>query len=211
MGVKNSSLMLQSNALLFKLTFKPTVRSLVNMGSKSYILGVDPGASGALCLLAPGSGIIVKVWDFPLTEHFGKKVIDCGMLAAELKPHFEDIQLCVIEDVHSMPMQGVASTFSFGVSKGVILGMIAAHFIPTFTPPPAIWKMTMGVTKDKASSLKKASELYPTYAHLWPKKGDDGKAEAVLLADFGRRFFKSEKPNNNYLGRIMKSSPGALE
>ncbi len=164
------------------------------MGRKNYILGVDPGTSGALALLAPGSGILVKVWDFPLMEHFGHNVIDYKALSLQLEPHVKDIGLAVVEDVHSMPMQGVASTFSFGVSKGVILGMVAAHGIPIQTPPPAIWKMNLGLSKDKAASLAKASELYPTYKHMWPRKSDDGKAEAVLLAHFGKRFFVNEEP-----------------
>jgi len=160
------------------------------MGRKSYILGIDPGTSGALCLLAPTVDLIKEIWDFPLKQHFGHNVIDYSLLGKMLLPYAKDIELCVIEDVHSMPLQGVASTFSFGVSKGVVLGMVAAFQVPIFTPPPAVWKMNMGLTKDKAASFAKATELYPEKKNFWARKCDDGRAEAVLLAEFGRRFYQ---------------------
>jgi crossover junction endodeoxyribonuclease RuvC len=160
------------------------------VGNKIYILGVDPGTSGALCIMAPAANVLTKVWPFPVTEHFGHKVIDYGVLAVQILPYVGEISHAIIEDVHSMPLQGVASTFSFGVSKGVILGMIAAHGIKIYTPPPAIWKNVMGVTKDKDTSRAKATQLYPGYANLWAKKKDDGIAEAVLLAEFGKRFLE---------------------
>ncbi len=161
------------------------------MGEKHYILGIDPGTSGAWALLAPDSGV-VHVYDFPLMEHFGHNVIDYKILSAQMGAFKDQIQLAVIEDVHSMPMQGVASTFSFGVSKGVVLGLAASFMIPIYTPPPAIWKMNLGLTKDKQDSFNLATKLFPDYSHHWTKKSDDGKAEALLLAHFGKRFYKKE-------------------
>ena len=46
----------------------------------------------------------------------------------------------VVERVHSMPRQGEASTFSFGCSFGVVLGVLGAMGIPFELVAPKVWK-----------------------------------------------------------------------
>ena len=87
-----------------------------------------------------------------------------------------------------MPKQGVTSSFSFGFSAGVIQGIIAANLIPMQLVRPAVWKRTMGLTKDKDSSRQKASALYPRFCSHWALKKDVDKAEAALIATYGRRY-----------------------
>ena len=41
-----------------------------------------------------------------------------------------DFGTVVVEDVHSMPKQGVSSTFNFGVSKGIVIGVFAGNNRP---------------------------------------------------------------------------------
>ena len=50
-----------------------------------------------------------------------------------------------------------------------------------------LWKRTMGLDSQKAGSLDKARLLFPT-ADIERKK-DHGRAEALLLAEYGRRTF----------------------
>ena len=159
--------------------------------TKPFILGIDPGISGALALIDHSNNNVYKVWDMPLTSAkstSGKKSIDPIILANDLTVYAPDIALAVVEDVHAMPGNGSVSMFNFGVSKGLILGMIYMSKCPAFTVPPAVWKGVFGLSSNKDSSREMASQLYSESAHKWSRKKDDGRAEAVLLAHFGKRF-----------------------
>lgn len=91
----------------------------------------------------------------------------------------------VIESVHSMPGQGLASTFKFGRAVGAIEAVVALFREPWFIVSPKKWKADMGVTSDKSTSLNLARQLWTT-APLARKK-DHGVAEALLLAEWLRR------------------------
>jgi hypothetical protein len=136
------------------------------------ILGIDPGATGAIAMIQP----MVETWDMPATPHD---------LAALLRTFDPATTMVYVEHVHSMPKQGVASTFKFGVGFGTILGALAALGIPHRLVPPQLWKRQMGVTADKASARKLAQQMYPTASLARVK--DDGRAEALLIATWGKR------------------------
>lgn len=136
------------------------------------ILGIDPGASGAIAKI----GGEVAVWDMPSTP---KDLVD---LLAQFKPHQT---VAFVEQAQSMPGQGVASSFKYGVGFGTILGALAALGIPHRLVTPAMWKRQMGIDKDKEKSRGLAQQLFPT-APL-PRKKDHGRAEALLIAEWGRR------------------------
>lgn len=91
----------------------------------------------------------------------------------------------VVENVHSMPSQGVASTFKFGRAVGAIEAVVALFREPWFIVSPQRWKADMGVTSDKSTSLELARKTWST-APLTRKK-DHGVAEALLLAEWLRR------------------------
>ena len=157
------------------------------------ILGVDPGLSGALALYDPVTRKLEVVIDMPTRpkpRHETKREIDTNALAYFLDTHALQIRVAIIEDVHSMPDQGVASTFTFGKATGIILGACAAFYIPTMMVAPATWKSMMRVTHDKATSLAKAKALFPD-ATDFERKKDDGRAEATLLAVYGGVFWKA--------------------
>jgi crossover junction endodeoxyribonuclease RuvC len=90
--------------------------------------------------------------------------------------------MVVYEQVHAMPKQGVTSVFSFGRSRGVVEGVIAALELPSLAVPPSRWKRDLGVTADKTACRAVASRLLPAGASCWTLKRDDGLAEAALLA-----------------------------
>lgn len=149
------------------------------------VLGVDPGLGGALAVVY-GVGS-VHTEDMPIFDIKGKRKLDIqrlnGMLS-QLVTVFEP-RLAVVEDVHSMPAQGVASSFTFGYVTGVVHALLAAHRIPVHLVSPASWKRIMGLSRDKDASRMKASRLMPAAAYLWARKKDDGRAEAALLAWYG--------------------------
>lgn len=136
------------------------------------ILGIDPGTTGAIGMVTP----MVDTWDMPATPK------DLADLFARFDPNTTRVY---VEAVHSMPGQGVASSFTFGQGYGVILGVLAAYGFPHRLVAPATWKRAMGVTSNKDACRRLAQQLFPTAALA--RKRDDGRAEALLIAEWGRR------------------------
>lgn len=154
----------------------------------SAYLGIDPGISGALALMVQAPKWDIQVLDFPLLEVNGRKRIDMHGLLRQLRTWamLHDIRAAVVEDVGAMP--GQASMFPFGFSCGVGQMAVVAAEIPLRLVTPQKWKKHYGLkggkdNKDQSRLL--ASRMFPTHAHLWARKKDDGRAEAVLLANYG--------------------------
>jgi crossover junction endodeoxyribonuclease RuvC len=66
------------------------------------------------------------------------------------------------------------------------VGLLAALQIAYTTVRPAIWKRALGLGKDKEAARLRAMQLFPA-ADLRRKK-DHGRAEALLLAWWGRQY-----------------------
>jgi crossover junction endodeoxyribonuclease RuvC len=96
------------------------------------------------------------------------------------------IGVAIIEEVHSAPEQGIASTFKFGFSSGLLNGVMIGLGIPIKRVRPAIWKNILGLTQDKKLSIQKANEIYPNTPYFKRMK-DHNKAESALLAYLGVR------------------------
>lgn len=145
-------------------------------------VGVDPGASSGAWGIIDHHGKYWSCGDIPSED--GQ--IKARMFRAELMQAIDrqDAVIC-IEDVHSMPGQGVASTFKFGRAVGAINAVADMMFGVWHIVSPQRWKRAMGVTQEKESSLKLARELWPN-APLTRKK-DHGRAEALLIAEYLRR------------------------
>ena len=149
------------------------------------IAGIDPGASGAIAVL---TGDELEIIDMPTLEIRGKRILDLGTLARFFDLHGAGLSLAVIEDPHAMPGQGVSSMFKFGFACGAVQAFVASAFIPVKLVAPAQWKRAMGLTSDKDASRRLASQLLPRWSHLWARVKDDGRAEAALLALYGRKL-----------------------
>ena len=149
----------------------------------ALILGIDPGRDGALALVDEG-GRLLDVHDMPdaTGAALGAQV---RVLLADHAPH--TVAVAWVEQVASRPGQGVASMFKFGAGWGAILGALGALGVPVELRTPQQWKKAMRVTADKASSRQRATELWPSDAGWFTRVKDDGRAEAALLAEYGRR------------------------
>ncbi len=153
-------------------------------------IGVDPGLSGAIAILA--DGIFVDVIDMP-TAGRGKaarQVVNCAALAAALREHLAAHPgasvMAAVELVGSMPKQGLSSTFRFGESCGAVAGVLAALRIPVVRPAPQTWKRMFGlIGSEKDASRGVAIDRFPD-APL-ARKRDHGRADALLLASWAYR------------------------
>ncbi len=138
-------------------------------------LGIDPGKSGGI------------------SRHWGTNV--CGQKFTGLTPMdiykhikiYAESGICIamIEKVHSMPKQGVKSSFTFGQNYGFLLGCLTALEIPFEYVTPQKWQRYLGCMSkgDKSVTKQKAQELYP---HL---KITHAIADALLIGEYLKRTY----------------------
>lgn len=148
-------------------------------------MGCDPGGKGALAILDPTNGDL-EIFDTPVhiikVGKSKKARIDLFELARFIDIRKEKIKVAIVESVHAMPAQGVSSSFQFGFATGAVEGIIAANFIRLEHVTPMKWKKAFGLTADKDSCRRRASEIMPRHAEKWNRRMDDGRAEAALIA-----------------------------
>lgn len=165
---------------------------------KHYIIGIDPGTSGAIAIVAPSSGLI-EIYDCPTRSIRGsngkpKDVLDFGGVASLLRS-YRGNAISVIEKVSaglfraddSKPGQGkrtaigAVSASTFMQNFGAWQQACACNDIPTRLVTPAVWKRAVGLSKDKKRSIRVAAELFPC-ADI---HGSHDRAEALMLAYYG--------------------------
>jgi hypothetical protein len=143
------------------------------------IMGVDPGVTGAIAFYSPDDPSLITAEDIPTVA--GE--VDPDTLAARIK-QMRPTE-CVIERVHSMPKQGVSSTFKFGAAYGMIRGVTATLGIPCQLVSPSTWKKHFHLAgKDKEAARALAIQLWPGVGYF-ARKLDHNRAEASLLARWG--------------------------
>lgn len=148
------------------------------------IIGIDPGLSGAIAILTNKQLIIHDMPVYEITQGKSKKrQIDIHKLQM-LFSVFEGAR-AYVEDVNSHNM-GRQSAFNFGKTIGIIEALLAANKVPYTKVTPALWKRCTKTPKDKDGARQRASQLLPDYAEQWPLKKHDGRAEAALIALWGR-------------------------
>lgn len=144
------------------------------------VVGIDPGQKGGIAWKKDGT---VKAVPMPDGRHniFKKlaEIVD-GRTA-----------IVAIESVHSMPKQGVSSTFKFGKGYGEILGILTALKVVIVEPTPQAWKKVVldGTAKDKEAAIIVAGNLFPDVNLIPPgcRKSHDGIADALLIMEWAIR------------------------
>ena len=145
-------------------------------------IGVDPGKNGGIAII-DSDGVI----SFPFSEE--RLLIELDGIAQEYEC------ICNLEHVHAMPKQGVSSTFNFGMNFGFIQGVLKAYGIPYELVTPQKWKKEFSCTSDKNTSIEVCKRLFPNVnlkATDRCKKDHDGMAEALLIAEYGRRHYNGK-------------------
>ena len=146
-------------------------------------LGIDTGvANGALGAINHNGEYI----DSFMIDHKDKHILALvfkSRILSIVDPR-EGAEICM-EQVHSMPNQGVSSTFAFGRAVGVISAVCELTNYPFHLVSPQKWKKHFGLTADKNEALALARKLFPK-APLKLKK-DINRAEALLIAEYWRQ------------------------
>ena len=143
-----------------------------------YYIGIDPGKKGGIALLGDDGRVVAAL---PYS--------DTALLNITNSLTGEDCRCC-LERVHSMPKQGVASTFAFGLSYGFIKGVLEAFGLSYQEVLPQRWKKEFGLSNDKAASVDVCRRLFPSQSLRATERcrtDHDGMAEALLMAEYARR------------------------
>lgn len=146
------------------------------------IIGIDPGISGAIVLL--DSGVPVE-WELMPTLKTGKSSRVNGSALARICD-LGSLEHVYVEAVHSMPKQGVASSFNFGHSCGTVEGVLQALGLAYTLVTPQAWKKRAGlIGQDKDAARSRAIQLWPQWRDLDAKGKGQAFADAALIALYG--------------------------
>tara|TARA_Y100000996_G_scaffold387852_1_gene346966 strand:+ start:780 stop:1274 length:495 start_codon:yes stop_codon:yes gene_type:complete len=161
-----------------------------------FIIGIDPGISGAISFF--DNGVIKEVIDMPtMTDgKKNKKQVNGNQIYNEINLRISNMSkenICVVvEQVSAMPGQGVTSMFNFGQSFGVLKGICSAMQLSIHFVRPAKWKKYFNlINTEKDASRTKVIEIFPYISSKLSKKKDANKADAILIASFFNNTYKS--------------------
>ena len=150
-------------------------------------VGIDPGLHGAIAMFDSYTCVLV-VHDMPTVpvRVNGKRRNELDMsVLADILSEWPLNVTAVVERVHSMPAQGVASSFSFGLVYGAIRQALACGQVPTRLVTPQVWKKYFGLGSGKDEARRMAARMFPEQEKLFARKKDDGRAESSLIAMYG--------------------------
>jgi crossover junction endodeoxyribonuclease RuvC len=148
------------------------------------LIGIDPGTSGALVVLADDGAL----WASALMPTFknGKSSRVNGAALGAFLREYADGAHAYLEAVHAMPKQGVTSVFTFGHAAGVVEGLLQGIGIPYTLITPNTWKKRAGlIGQDKDAARSRAIQLWPHWRELDLKGKGQAFADAALIAKFG--------------------------
>ena len=152
------------------------------------ILAIDPGLTGAICVISKTKVEFVE--DMPtMAAIHGKGNVVNPYALNEIFKKARKLRCrdAYIEQVAAMPGQGVSSMFKFGASFGVILGIAASNEMATKMVTPQKWKKycrLVGRDKDAARTL--AIQTFPEVAKLLSRKKDIGRADSLMIGHYAQ-------------------------
>lgn len=155
-------------------------------------IGIDPGLSGGIAIIRDQA---VTTTPMPLAG--GE--LDIAELANWLRRWDVAQGIAVVEKAQSMPKQGIASAFNYGTGYGQVLGLLTALRIRTELVRPTEWKKVIlaGTAKDKDAAIAYVRRAFPgvsLLASMKSTKMHDGMADALCLAEYGRRAYAPAGP-----------------
>jgi crossover junction endodeoxyribonuclease RuvC len=148
----------------------------------AVVLGIDPGAHGAIAVLN-AAGQLLGVLDMPATtEANGRTATNAPLLAGILaRTH---ARVAYVEYVGARPTDAKVAAFSFGRARGVIEGCAGALGLPIVFLTPPTWKRLADIppgAENKDLARTRAIARWPAHAELFRRKCDVDRAEACLI------------------------------
>ncbi|XP_010922070.1 Holliday junction resolvase MOC1, chloroplastic [Elaeis guineensis] len=169
----------------------PEEESRRDSGSE-WVVGIDPDVHGALALLKPDGA--AQVFDTPcLKVLVGKRVrkrLDARSIIQLLRSFDAPPgTIAFIERSNPFPQDGKQGWWSGGFTYGLWIGVLVASGFSVVPVSSRLWKDQFnlsGSTSNKDDSREAASTLFPSLSSLLKRKKDHGRAEALLIAAYGK-------------------------
>jgi crossover junction endodeoxyribonuclease RuvC len=163
-----------------------------------FILGIDPGLNGAMCLINQYGDILDTQIFSKFDDEFDREAFKEGLRRMKME---HSVDVAFLEKVHAMPGQGVVSMFNFGKTYGVIIGILTSFNVPITFVRPQEWMKVIHLkhTVDlppKVRSKIAVESVYPGIDLRKSKKArtpHDGLVDALLIAEYGRRELFDKK------------------
>ena len=147
------------------------------------ILGIDPGAGGAMAVWNKG---ISKIYKCPKDTEVMADIVKESLYINKTK-NIREV-FAYMELVHAMPHDGRSSLFKFGTNYGKWLGILGAFKVPTTLVSPQKWmkywkdKLNIKLPKDKPERKRALKEIA---SHYTDKKVTLYNADAILITMYG--------------------------
>ena len=147
------------------------------------IIGIDPGAGGAMAIWDKK---ISKIYKCPADTETMADIIKESLYINRAK-NIREV-FAYIELVHAMPHDGRSSLFKFGTNYGKWLGILGAYKVPTTLVSPQKWmkywkdKLNIKLPKDKPERKRALKEIA---SHYTDKKVTLYNADAILITLYG--------------------------
>ncbi len=157
--------------------------------------GIDPGMQGAFVVIDDAGQIVVKHKVPMLVSAKGKNQYNIQRMVEIVSEHLP-LQFVCLELIHSMPLQGVVSTFKLGFGLGLWEGILTALKVPYTMVSPQRWQKTI-LCDFNRDIIKQASVMYAQ--KIWPQERwmatersrvpDNNLTDAACLAMYARKNF----------------------
>lgn len=148
------------------------------------VLGIDPGAKGALALNDRGYVTTHAMPRLDVTRGSSAKAEVDGGALRDLITWLEP-DVAYIEQVGGMEGQSASASFNFGRAAAAAEYMLVALGIPFVKVTPTVWKREMRVKAAKDDAKAIAMRRWPHAAKDFRNKRADF-AEAALISEYGR-------------------------
>ncbi|MFW9871906.1 MAG: hypothetical protein ACFFG0_02315 [Candidatus Thorarchaeota archaeon] len=146
--------------------------------------GIDPGKKGGIALIDEDRRAT------SIEMPFKGGLLDIK----KIKSLIEISDIVFIEEPIAMPKQSIKTARSSFTDYGKLLAIIEICGVPYQEIKPSIWKKEYHlIKKDKKASVDLASQMFPNII-FFTERGRmmDGKAEALLLADYALRKYNKK-------------------
>jgi crossover junction endodeoxyribonuclease RuvC len=153
------------------------------------VLGIDPGLTGAVAVLSL-DGRLLEVVDLPTATTGNKTVLDDSAVVEVVARLSPSVRLAVLEKVGGRPGQSAPAAFVFGSVCGFLRAALVCRNVPHELITPGRWQNAImyGCARGKDAARMKAIQLHPQHRALFKRKNDHNRADAVLMAEYGRRY-----------------------
>ncbi|MDQ0035862.1 crossover junction endodeoxyribonuclease RuvC [Variovorax boronicumulans] len=161
------------------------------------IVGIDSGATGGVAFIGERTA---SVFDMPVRAvRVGEKLrnkLDAHQLAKLLRANCpaDESAVVYLEQLHARAEQGNSGKRNGMQSQGAMMEMFGGicatldilrmQVVPVY---PISWKRFYALDSSKTAAREMATRLYGGLAYDFRRVKDDGRAEAILIAHYGRR------------------------